>query len=130
MFAPSSKATAFLLALCRSSRSALASYHAEPEPTIEPTPEPTPEPTTEPTPEPTPAAIDPADGSKDCTKYICESQLSKDLLLKYQINVPSDTTLDICEKCTISMEAIYEGEAWISIAFSTDGLMLGSESVM
>jgi hypothetical protein len=36
----------------------------------------------------------------------------------------------MCEKCTISMEAIYDGEAWVSIAVSTDGMMIGSEAVM
>jgi hypothetical protein len=68
--------------------------------------------------------------SKDCTKEMCESQLSDDFLLKYKINVPSDTTLELCDKCTISMEAIYDGEAWLSIAVGTDGLMIGSEAVM
>ena len=61
---------------------------------------------------------------------MCEYQLSENYLLKYQINVPSDTTLEVCEVCNISMEAVYEGEAWVSIAFSTDGLMIGSEAVM
>ena len=57
-------------------------------------------------------------------------QLSDDLQLIYQINVPSDTTYEICDGCTISMEAIYDGEAWVAIAVSTDGLMIGSEAVM
>lgn len=68
--------------------------------------------------------------SADCTRSMCEYQLSENYLLKYQINVPSDTTLEVCEECNISMEAVYEGEAWISIAFSTDGMMIGSEAVM
>ena len=68
--------------------------------------------------------------SADCTRSMCEYQLSENYLLKYQINVPSDTTLEVCEECNISMEAVYEGEAWVSIAFSTDGLMIGSEAVM
>ncbi len=61
---------------------------------------------------------------------MCEYQLSDDFLLKYQVNVPSETTSEMCEECTISMEAVYEGEAWVSIAFSTGGMMIGSEAVM
>ena len=57
-------------------------------------------------------------------------QLSDDLLLNYQINVPSDTTYEICDMCTISIEAIYDGEAWVGIGFSTDGVMVGSEAVV
>ena len=76
------------------------------------------------------AVIDTTVGAKDCTKEMCESQLADNLLLKYQINVPSDTTLEACAECTISMEAIYDGEAWVAIAFSTDGLMIGSQAVM
>ena len=68
--------------------------------------------------------------SADCTRAMCEYQLSDNFLLKYQVNVPSDTTLEMCEECNISMEAVYEGEAWVSIAFSTDGMMIGSEAVM
>jgi hypothetical protein len=71
------------------------------------------------------ALVDDAQGFKDCTKEMCETQLSPDFLLKYQINVPSDS-----EKCMISMEAIYDGEAWVSVAFSSDGMMIGSEAVM
>ena len=71
-----------------------------------------------------------AESSNDCTRDMCEIQLSPDFFLKYQINVPSDTTLDLCEDCSISMEAIYDGEAWVSIAFTTDGMMTGSEAVM
>jgi hypothetical protein len=71
------------------------------------------------------ALVDDAQGFKDCTKEMCETQLSPDFLLKYQINVPSDS-----EKCMISMEAIYDGEAWVSVAFSSDGMMTGSEAVM
>ena len=84
-------------------------------------------------PAPTPdasAVIDTTVGAKDCTKEMCESQLADNFLLKYQVNVPSDTTLVTCDECTISCEAIYDGEAWVAIAFSTDGSMIGSESVM
>lgn len=66
----------------------------------------------------------------DCTKEMCEHQLSDDYLLMYQLNVPEDTTLDVCEGCSISMELIYDGEGWVGIGFSTNGGMIGSEAVL
>ena len=82
---------------------------------------------------PTPAqdtTAEPALHASDCTKEFCENELSPDYLLRYQINVPSDTNVDVYDGCTISMELICDGEAWVGIAFSTDGQMLGSEAVM
>jgi hypothetical protein len=76
------------------------------------------------------ALVNDAQDFNECTRVMCETQLSPDFFLKYQINVPSYTTLDLCENCSISMEAIYDGEAWVSIAFSTDGMMTNSEAVM
>jgi hypothetical protein len=70
------------------------------------------------------------DSKDDCITEMCESQLSDDFMLRYRINVPSDTTLESCDECTISMEATYEGEAWVSIAVGTDGSMIGGEAVM
>jgi hypothetical protein len=63
---------------------------------------------------------------------MCQTPLSPDpeIFLKYQVNVPSDTTLEICDYCTISMEVVYQGEAWVGVAFSIDGVMSGSEAVM
>ncbi|KAL3817090.1 hypothetical protein ACHAXA_009921 [Cyclostephanos tholiformis] len=66
----------------------------------------------------------------DCTKAICETQISHGILLKYQVNVPRGTTLEICDYCTISMEVVYQGEAWVGVAFSIDGKMSGSEAVI
>ena len=68
--------------------------------------------------------------SVDCTSNFCENQLADNFLLKYRINVPQGTDATTCDGCTISMEAIYDGDAWVSIAFSTDELMTGSEAVM
>ncbi len=73
---------------------------------------------------------DPQDDSVDCTREMCEYQLSDDFLHKYQVNAPSETTLEMCEECTISKEVVCEGKAWASIAFSTGGMMIGSEAVM
>ena len=68
---------------------------------------------------------------QDCTEVFCEQQISSDYVLRHKINVPSDTTVDICDGCTISMEAVYSGEeAWTGIGFSTNGEMVGSEVVM
>ena len=68
--------------------------------------------------------------ARDCTSQLCEEQLAPDYLLRYQINVPSETTVEVCDGCTISMELEYLGDAWVSIAFSNDGLMIGAEAVM
>ena len=59
-----------------------------------------------------------------------ETQLSPDLLLRYRINVPDATTPETCDGCTITMETIYDGEAWVGIAFSNNGQMVGSEAVI
>ena len=68
---------------------------------------------------------------QDCTQDFCEKQISSDYVLRHKINVPSDTTVDVCDGCTISMEAVYSGEeAWTGIGFSTNGEMVGSEVVM
>ena len=67
---------------------------------------------------------------KDCSREFCENALSADFLQKYRINIAEGTTIDECVGCTVSMELIYEGEAWIGIGFSQDGMMIGSEAVM
>jgi hypothetical protein len=66
----------------------------------------------------------------DCTSDFCENQLAENFLLRYRINVPQGSDPVACEECTITMQAIYDGVAWVSIAFSTDGSMIGSEAVM
>jgi hypothetical protein len=127
---------AHLLATCLSSRSILATYRDDESVAAKIAPSPSPG-----TPSlevdidaPVDAPVDapcnaPVDAPIDAP--IGDSiQLSDDLLLIYQINVSSDTTYEVCDKCTISMEAIYDGEAWVGIAVSTDGVMIGSEAVM
>eukprot|EP00804_Cyclotella_cryptica_P017373 CCRYP_020238-RC/>CCRYP_020238-RC protein AED:0.13 eAED:0.13 QI:0/0.75/0.6/0.8/0.75/0.6/5/529/454 len=66
----------------------------------------------------------------DCTSNFCENQIQPDFLLKYRINVPQGTDPTTCDGCTISMETIYDGDAWVSIAFSTTGQMTGSQAVI
>ncbi len=48
-------------------------------------------------------------------------QLSSDSLLNYFVNE---------QEGTISMEVVYDGEAWLGIGFSEDGKMIGSDAVM
>lgn len=66
----------------------------------------------------------------NCTEDFCEIQLDDKFWHRYRVNVPDGTDLEKCEQCTISMEVIYDGESWVSIAFSEDGGMVGSEAVM
>jgi len=56
--------------------------------------------------------------------------LSSTCELKYRVNVPSDTNEEECIGCSVSMEVIHDGEAWLGIAFSTNGRMVGSEAVI
>ena len=80
--------------------------------------------------EPLPTPTLPTASGSDCSQEMCESQLDDNYLLLYQINVPDGTTVDVCDGCTISMELIYDGDAWVGIGFSKDGQMVGSEAVM
>lgn len=67
----------------------------------------------------------------DCTAVFCENELDDGFLKRYKINVPEGQDPENgCEGCSVSMELIYEGEAWLSIGFSEDGKMIGSEAVM
>lgn len=59
--------------------------------------------------------------SPDCTTQFCEKSLSDEYFLRYMVNVEEDT---------ITMEAIYEGVAWVAIAFSEDEKMPSSDAVM
>ena len=80
--------------------------------------------------EPAPAITINPGGAKDCTSDFCENQLADNFLLRYRINVPAGSDPETCEECTITMQTVYDGDAWVSIAFSNDGLMIGSEAVM
>ena len=89
---------------------------------------------TEPVPAPT-GGLEPAPaiipgGAKDCMSDFCENQLADNFLLRYRINVPADSDPETCEECTITMQTVHDGDAWVAIAFSNDGLMIGSEAVM
>ena len=70
---------------------------------------------------PTPAVVPPVvDGpTTDCTKEFCEFQLEPGYTLRYLLNEDS-----------ITMEVSYDGEAWVAIAWSENGKMIGSEAVM
>jgi hypothetical protein len=93
--------------------------------TAEPTPAPVPPATAEPTSAPvTPATPEPTAGGNDCSTDFCETTLTDGYLLKYKLNDPD--SLD----GTISMELVYDGVAWVGIAFSEDERMGGSNGVM
>ncbi|KAL3802987.1 hypothetical protein HJC23_011610 [Cyclotella cryptica] len=66
----------------------------------------------------------------DCTRDFCEVQLADNLWQRYRVNVPDGSDIKKCDQCTISMEVTYDGESWVSIAFSEDGEMVGSEAVI
>ncbi len=59
--------------------------------------------------------------SPDCTIQFCEKTLSDEYVLRYMVNV---------EDNTITMEATYDGVAWVAVAFSEDENMPGSDAVM
>jgi len=93
--------------------------------TAEPTPAPVPPATAEPTPAPVPAATpEPNVGGNDCSTDFCETTLTDGYLLRYKLNEPD--SLD----GTISMELVYDGVAWVGIAFSEDEKMGGSNGIM
>ena len=58
---------------------------------------------------------------KDCSNDFCEKAVAEGYLLRYKINE---------EEATVSMEVIYDGDAWVGIAFSQDERMGGSDGVM
>eukprot|EP00804_Cyclotella_cryptica_P028957 CCRYP_012384-RA/>CCRYP_012384-RA protein AED:0.12 eAED:0.12 QI:112/1/1/1/0.8/0.66/6/4153/508 len=68
--------------------------------------------------------------AKDCTKDMCQYELSPDYLLEYKVNVPEDTTLDECAGCSLRIKVTYDGTAWLGFAFSKNGEMIGSEAVI
>ena len=82
----------------------------------------------EPVPAPVPAA--PVPDVVDCSAQFCDEVLADGFTMKYKINVPQDTSKEVCTGCTMSVEMYYDGDAWIALGFSTDGQMVGSDAVM
>lgn len=70
------------------------------------------------------------DESIDCTKEMCQYELTPDYLLEYKVNVPNDTTVEECVGCSLTVKLTYEGTAWLAFALSPNGEMIGSEAVM
>ena len=66
----------------------------------------------------------------DCTKVMCQYELTSDYMLEYKVNVPEDTTTHECVGCSLRVKLTYEGTAWLAFALSTNGEMIGSEAVM
>ena len=61
----------------------------------------------------------------------CREVYSDEYTLWYKINLPNGgVNVDTCVGCTMSFEVEYDGEGWVSVGFSTNGEMVGSEAVM
>merc|ERR1719375_2896102 len=82
----------------------------------------------DPVPAPVPAA--PTTDAVDCSAQFCDADLTGGYTMKYKINVPQDTSKKECAGCTMSVEMSYDGDAWISLGFSTNGQMIGSDAVI
>mmetsp|Transcript_10875 Transcript_10875/g.17939 ORF Transcript_10875/g.17939 Transcript_10875/m.17939 type:complete len:632 (-) Transcript_10875:77-1972(-) len=61
------------------------------------------------------------ENDQDCSIDFCETTLTDGYTLKYKINEAD---------ATITMEATYDGEAWLGIAFSEDERMGGSDGIL
>ena len=66
------------------------------------------------------ASASPTDKVADSSDFL-ENELAPGYLQRYNVDEAAGT---------VSMELIYQGDAWIAIAFSTTGSMVGSEAVM
>eukprot|EP00984_Skeletonema_dohrnii_P003213 scaffold1065_cov114-Skeletonema_dohrnii-CCMP3373.AAC.22 len=68
----------------------------------------------------------------DCTANFCKTQLSDDLWKRWHIHVPSDydPNDDMCAKCEITVQLIYNGYTWLGYGVSPDGDMVGSTVVI
>lgn len=69
----------------------------------------------------------------ECVNNFCTIELAEDLVQKYRINVPENSTLESCStygNCTITFEVVLDGEAWVGVGFSKNGEMIGSDAVM
>ncbi|KAL7465683.1 hypothetical protein ACHAXS_006005 [Conticribra weissflogii] len=60
-------------------------------------------------------------GNEDCTQQMCSVELTSGYMLQYQVNEAEGT---------VSIEATFDGEAYVAIGFSTNGDMIGSEAVI
>jgi len=69
----------------------------------------------------TPSAGEKGPSAGDCSTDFCETTLTDGYLLRYKLNEPDET---------VTMELVYDGTAWVGIAFSKDEKMGGSEAVM
>mmetsp|Transcript_644 Transcript_644/g.1162 ORF Transcript_644/g.1162 Transcript_644/m.1162 type:complete len:421 (-) Transcript_644:95-1357(-) len=60
-------------------------------------------------------------GNEDCTQQMCSVELTPGYMLQYQVNEAEGT---------VTMEATFDGEAFVAVGFSTNGEMIGSEAVI
>jgi DOMON domain len=62
----------------------------------------------------------------DCSKYQADEILSSLLRLSYVVNINDSTT----GQGTFSAELVYTGQGWISLGFSSNGVMVPSQAVI
>lgn len=73
------------------------------------------------------------DVTLDCSATFCKMQLSDDLEKRWHIHLPSDDydpSDDMCAKCEITVQLIYNGYTWLGYGVSPDGGMVGSTVVI
>ncbi|KAL3779619.1 hypothetical protein HJC23_007697 [Cyclotella cryptica] len=70
--------------------------------------------------------------NRDCVETMCAIELSPELLMEYQLEMPTDMAIDEsgCQGCAVTIHLTYDGIAWIGFGFSTNGAMVGSEAVI
>ena len=79
------------------------------------------------------AEQEPAARDCDGAREFCDVALDPDYVLRYRLRVPPGSSVagpDRCAGCAVAVELVHEGAAWVSLAVSRDGTMLGGEAVM
>lgn len=72
--------------------------------------------------------------SRECINQFCSIELNQDLVQKYRVDVPFNSTIESCidggSNCSITIEVVLDGVASVGVGFSNDGEMTGSDAVM
>ena len=68
----------------------------------------------------------------DCTSTFCSMKISRDLEKRWHVHTPSDYNPgdDMCTKCELTVQLIYNGYTWLGYGVSPDGDMVGSTVVI
>ncbi|KAL9191209.1 hypothetical protein ACHAXT_000915 [Thalassiosira profunda] len=70
-----------------------------------------------------------------CLSEFCQVQLSPDLTLRYLVLLPDghdgdDFDQEECPQCRMTVQLLYDGEAWVGFGVSHKGEMVGSHAVI